>query len=478
MSIEQDWERVRQTFQRLWGYTDFRSPQGEVIRGLLEQRDSLIVLPTGIGKSLCFQLPALVQSGTSLVISPLIALMTNQVQELQQRRLPAATLHSQQTPSERRRVLLALEQGRLRLLYLAPETLFSPPVWERLLNPALSIRGLILDEAHTLAQWGDSFRPAYERLGAVRPALLRSRPHNSQFPIAAFTATADPTTQAVVQRVLDLRQPQRVVHSPYRANLFLETRVVWTPAGRRQHLRRFLESHRREAGLLYVTQRRQTEEIATWLQQQGWATAAYHAGLAAQERRRLEQAWITGDLPFLVSTSALGMGVNKPDTRWVVHYHPPANLLDYIQGIGRGGRDGRPAHALLLHSEPTGLLDPSEAQSRRHLRQQLQAQFRLAHTWLPQLPQEAKLTAVQPLHPQIEAILALLHRQGHLLWLDPFTYRLQGSRTLTALPIEMPQDIQPYLRTRHCRWAFLIQSFTQTQASTPFRCGHCDNCCR
>jgi ATP-dependent DNA helicase RecQ len=169
-------EDARAKFQELWGYPDFRPPQGEIVSTLLAGRDSLIVLPTGFGKSICFQLPALMQDGVSLVISPLIALMEDQVQALEEKNLPAATLHSQQSPFERKRTLKRLQSNELRLLYLAPETLLSPPVWEVLTRSDVVIRGIILDEAHCLVQWGDSFRPAYERLGAVRGALQKTKP--------------------------------------------------------------------------------------------------------------------------------------------------------------------------------------------------------------------------------------------------------------------------------------------------------------
>ena len=189
-----EWSTVLTEFQRIWGYPDFRKPQDDIVRALLTHRDVLVVLPTGGGKSICFQLPALLQSGLTLVISPLVALMENQIQELREKDLAAAALHSQMPAPQRRRVLKAIDQGVLRLLYVSPETLLSPPLWERLCQPQLQLNGLILDEAHCLVQWGETFRPAYRRLGAVRQALLQSRPEGTTLPIAAFTATADPNS--------------------------------------------------------------------------------------------------------------------------------------------------------------------------------------------------------------------------------------------------------------------------------------------
>src|SRR4028119_2436648 len=172
------WNDVLAAFKKIWGYDNFRPPQGEIIQSLLEKQDALIVLPTGGGKSICFQLPALLQTGLTLVVSPLVALMENQVQELRERNLPASLLHSQLPTPQRRQTMQSLQQNKLRLLYLSPETLLSKPVWEIISQPHIQINGLILDEAHCLVQWGDTFRPAYRRLGTVRPALLKAKPAN------------------------------------------------------------------------------------------------------------------------------------------------------------------------------------------------------------------------------------------------------------------------------------------------------------
>lgn len=230
-SVQAQWYRARTAFQRLWGYADFRPPQGEVVASLLNRRDALVVLPTGAGKSVCFQLPALLQTGLTLVVSPLVALMENQVRELQERHLPAAQFHSERSAQQRQQTLKALERGQLRLLYLSPESLLSEAIWQRLCEPQLTVNGLVLDEAHCLVQWGETFRPAYRRLGAVRPALLKSKPAGSRMAIAAFTATADPQTQQTIQAVLGLERPDCFCFSPYRSNLQLLIQTAWTPRG-------------------------------------------------------------------------------------------------------------------------------------------------------------------------------------------------------------------------------------------------------
>ena len=331
MNQPESWNHVRAAFQQIWGYEDFRPPQGEIIRTLLVQRDALVVMPTGAGKSICFQLPALLQTGLTLVVSPLVALMENQVQELLDRNLPAALWHSELPTHKRRVTLQLLERQQLRLLYLSPEALLSKAVWERLCQPQLHINGLILDEAHCLVQWGETFRPAYRRLGVVRPALLKSKPPGTRIAIAAFTATAAPAPAQIIQQVLQLQQPIIFRQNPYRQNLHLKVQTIWTPRGRRQQLLKFIQANPGQTGMVYVRSRRDSENLAQWLSQLGYATAAYHAGLSPDERRLIEANWLSGASVIVVCTSAFGMGINKPNVGWVVHFHAPALLSEYVQ---------------------------------------------------------------------------------------------------------------------------------------------------
>ncbi|MEM7795506.1 MAG: DEAD/DEAH box helicase, partial [Cyanobacteria bacterium P01_C01_bin.118] len=242
------WQQVEARFKQIWGYDSFRPPQDDVIRTLLSKRDALIVMPTGGGKSICFQLPALLHKGLTLVISPLVALMEDQVQELKQRQLAAERIHSALASYEKKKILQQIQHNKLRLLYLSPETLFNKRVWEILCQPQVIINGLILDEAHCLVQWGDTFRPTYRRLGAARPALLKYKPPGTQLPIAAFTATANPVAQKTICEVLRLQRPKEVKLSPYRANLHLTVKVVWTPRGRRRAMLKFIKAHSGQAG--------------------------------------------------------------------------------------------------------------------------------------------------------------------------------------------------------------------------------------
>lgn len=481
-----DWQTVRETFQKIWGYDDFRPPQGEIVRSLLSGRDALIVLPTGGGKSICFQLPALLQTGLTLVVSPLVALMENQVQELRDRNLPAASLHSQLPSSQRKQILKKLEQQTLRLLYLSPETLLSPPVWQRLIQPNLKINGLILDEAHCLVQWGEVFRPVYRRLGAVRPALLQSKPSGSRIAIAAFTATANPNDRAKITHCLQLKQPQPFLLSPYRKNLHLTIQMVWTPRGRKQKMLKFIKNKGKQAGLVYVRSRLESEELAQWFASLKYNVEAYHAGLSAEQRREIEENWLQGKTQFVVCTSAFGMGINKPDVRWVVHFQAPQLLSEYIQEVGRGGRDGKLAEALTLISEPTGLLNPTDKQRNHFFTEKQQKQYQKAKNLVKSLPDRGNINAIDEQFRGGEIALSLLHSAELLKWQDPFHYRFvkafnskffqQSLQHLSTEQAKVQKQMSQYLSTDRCRWQFLLNAFGFEKEAIAFRCGHCDNC--
>jgi ATP-dependent DNA helicase RecQ len=470
-------EALRQAFRAIWGYEDFRSPQGEIASAILTGQDALVIMATGGGKSICFQLPALMREGVTLVVSPLVALMENQVQELVDKRLPAAALHSELTNRQYGQTLRSLAQNRLRLLYLSPETLLSKKVWEILLNPKIKINALILDEAHCLTQWGDSFRPTYRRLGAVRPALLAVRPVGTKIAIAAFTATADPITQQALHSVLQLQNPQVTRLNPYRSNLHLSVQQIWTPRGRKRALLKFVARQGKQSGLIYARTRRGTEVLAQWFAAQGYSAKAYHGGLGAVQRRQLESEWIQGDCQFVVCTSAFGMGINKPDCRFVAHYEVPSLLAEYVQEVGRGGRDGQPAEALSLVSEPTGLLAPEDKRRWAFFENQAQQLQTEALKLARQLPSTGHIDTVRQCSKQGDQALALLHRAGQLIWLDPFTYRLQTNAQKRREPEIAPaQVMRRYLFAKQCRWQGLLRAFGFAQEAEGMKCGTCDRC--
>ncbi|MGK7909024.1 MAG: ATP-dependent DNA helicase RecQ [Synechococcus sp.] len=467
---------VLATLEQYWGFKQLRSPQAEVIDALLRGCDAVIVLPTGYGKSLCFQLPAVLQGGTTLVISPLIALMEDQVRSLEKRGLAAAALHGQMSRHHKRKTLLRLSQGCLRLLYLSPETLVSPQVWSALQCSTVLIRGAIVDEAHTVADWGASFRPTYMRLGGIRRGLQQT------FPIAAFTATANPETQRLIEDVLELRHPLTIRVSPRRSHINLHVRVAWTPAGRRRQLLSFVRKHSSSSGLIYARTRNSCRELVEYLREQGFGAAAYHGGIGPEQRQQLEQEWKSQQRKFLICTNAFGMGIDLPQVRWVAHFQAPPSVSDYVQEIGRAGRDGDTAEALTLVSEPTGLLDASDSQLRDYLRQQQKNVRQRAHKLLKVLPRQGSYEDIIQTYGHDSAIaLALLRAERCLVWDDPFRFRI-ASRTLVKAPTpyrsgkatsSQYKSIEQLLYGKQCRWQGIERALGFLPSSP---CGTCDNC--
>jgi ATP-dependent DNA helicase RecQ len=478
MEASTDWQQVKTSFKKIWGYDDFRPPQGEIIKSLLDKKDALIVMPTGGGKSICFQLPALLQTGLTLIISPLVALMENQVQELQELQLPAALIHSQLMPQQRRKTLSLVQQNQLRLLYLSPETLLSSPVWSVISQPTVKINGLILDEAHCLVQWGDTFRPAYRRLGAIRSTLLKLKPKGTKIAIAAFTATANPDAQDTIKQVLQLQKPQQFLLSPYRSNLELNIKTVCTPKGRQQQLIQFIQSRKNQTGLIYARTRKDCEQLAQWLQTENYSTVAYHAGLSSEERRKIEKDWLQEKIKFVVCSSAFGMGINKSNVRWVCHFQAPFLLSEYIQEVGRAGRDGKPAIALTIISELTGFFYPEDKQRQKYLIENLEKQYQSANQLIKKLPATGNIETLSEQFKNSAIALSILHAQGRLIWHNPFDYEILSK------PAKLNQDqnskaiqqMNQYLKTRDCRWKFLLQSFGFNLDNQFKRCGHCDRC--
>lgn len=474
--LTQSDQDVRTALKTIWGYDDFRPPQKEIVNCLISQKDALIIMPTGGGKSICFQLPALLNTGLTLVVSPLVALMENQVEELRQKQQKAGLLHSELPTFQRHATLQALERQQLRLLYLSPETLLSPVVWKKLCDSQLQINGLILDEAHCLVQWGDSFRPAYRRLGTVREALLKSKPPGTKISIAAFTATADTLAQKIISQVLKLDKPDIFKINPYRENLNPIVRIAWTPKGRKQQLLKFIQRRPNQVGLIYVRTRRDSENLTQWLTENGYHTASYHAGLSPVERRNIEANWLGGKILFVVCSCAFGMGINKPDVRWVVHFHAPHLLSEYVQEIGRAGRDGKPADVLTLVSEPTGFLDSGDKQRQKFFEQQLQLQQEKARKLINKLPPQGEINSVIKEFPDSAVALSLLHSNGQLEWLDPFHYAISSkSGKPQQMQLQAAKKMSQYLTTRKCRWWFLLNCFG-FETPVNWRCRHCDNC--
>ena len=326
----------QQLLQQVFGLSSFRGPQQAIVQTLLAGEDAFVLMPTGGGKSLCYQLPALLRPGVGIVVSPLISLMKDQVDGLLANGVRAGCYNSSLDPTEARQVLSALHRGELDLLYVAPERLLSPGFLARLQDLPLAL--IAVDEAHCVSQWGHDFRPEYADLGALR----------SQFPAVpwiALTATADPQTRGDILERLGLQQARTFIAGFDRPNIRY---LVTSKQKPQQQLRDFLQERPEEAGIVYALSRKRVEEIAARLQAAGIAAAPYHAGLPDQERQRVQEAFRRDDLRVVVATVAFGMGIDKSNVRFVVHYDLPKSIESYYQETGRAGRDGAPAEALLL----------------------------------------------------------------------------------------------------------------------------------
>ncbi|MEQ5403271.1 ATP-dependent DNA helicase RecQ [Providencia rettgeri] len=320
-----------------FGYQSFRPGQDAVIGAILDNRDCLVLMPTGGGKSLCYQVPALVKEGVTLVVSPLISLMKDQVDQLMLHGVNAACLNSSQTSQEQRQIMELCSQGEIKLLYVAPERLLTDYFLSQLAGWNITL--LAVDEAHCISQWGHDFRPEYRALGQLRQSL-------PNVPVMALTATADETTRADIIRLLELHEPLVHVSSFDRPNIRYTLVEKYKPL---DQLWFFIKGQKGKAGIVYCNSRSKVEETTERLQKRGLSVAAYHAGLDAAQREWVQDAFLKDNLQVVVATVAFGMGINKSNVRFVAHFDIPRNIEAYYQETGRAGRDGVEAEAILFY---------------------------------------------------------------------------------------------------------------------------------
>lgn len=324
--------------KQVFGYDEFRPFQKEIIDNLLQKKDVLAVMPTGGGKSLCYQVPALIFEGVTIVVSPLISLMHDQICGLETIGVEAVALNSSLDWEKYADNIRRIKNGEVKILYVAPETLASDRCKELL--SSIKVDCLTIDEAHCISEWGHDFRPEYRQLAEIRKLLKESA-------CLAITATATEKVRSDIKKILKLKTPKEFVAGFNRKNIFLEVKEKQKPF---EQASDFLKEHKGESGIIYCFSRKQADTLAVQLSVLGYNAKPYHAGLSDELRQKTQNDFINDDIEIIVATVAFGMGINKPNVRFVIHFDLPKSIEQYYQEIGRAGRDGNPAHALLLFS--------------------------------------------------------------------------------------------------------------------------------
>ena len=473
---------LRRTLRRTFGFRELREGQEEVIRSLLAGRDTLAIMPTGAGKSLCYQLPGAELPGTTVVVSPLISLMKDQVDKLQALGIDAAQVNSTLSAAEESAVLEAIRKEQREFVFVTPERLAQPDFLAMLKSNAIDF--FVIDEAHCISQWGHDFRPSYLHLREILAAL-------GDPPVLALTATATPAVVDDVRRQLGREEMEVFDIGVYRENLRLEVVPVGSEESKRATLARRL-GELPGTGIVYVSTIKDCLAVTELLQAQGVDAARYHGRLGARERRCNQDRFMAGDLKVIVATNAFGMGIDKPDIRFVIHYNLPGSLESYYQEAGRAGRDGEPACCVLFY-----LPEDRNTQifflngrypKREHFRAVYRALERLGADAQELMAGEVQTRAAGVARSKVKVVLAAMKDLEIAAEPSPGVYRLLRTGLAAAELDELARRYEQraegdrdrlrrmvlYAQTALCRWKALLDYFGEDLGSE--RCGHCDNC--
>jgi ATP-dependent DNA helicase RecQ len=473
---------LRRTLRRTFGFRSLREGQEEVIRSVLAGKDTLAIMPTGAGKSLCYQLPGAELPGTTVIVSPLISLMKDQVDKLRELGVDAVQVNSTLTAAEESELLEAIGKEQREFVFVTPERLAQAEFLETLKRNLIDI--FVIDEAHCISQWGHDFRPSYLHLRAAVEALGNPR-------ILALTATATPDVVDDIRRQLGREDMEIFDIGVYRENLRFEVVPSPTEEAKRNTLPRLL-GEMEGTGIVYVSTIKDCEEVTGHLQSLGFAAARYHGRLAARERKQTQERFMAGDLRVIVATNAFGMGIDKPDIRFVVHYNLPGSLESYYQEAGRAGRDGEPARGILLYQpedKNTQVFFLNGRYPKRdHFLAVYQALTRLRADRQEVAAGEIQKRAAGVAQAKVKVVLALMKELGMVDETSPGQYRLLQS-DLAAEELDAMADRYEkraetdrdrlrrmilYAQTALCRWKAILDYFGEEVDWD--HCGHCDNC--